>query len=176
MSLIDPYDVRRDIAYLPQNANLFFGSLRDNLTMGKPHASDDELVEALKLSGATGFLHSLPNGLDHLVLEGGRGLSGGQRQLILLARTLLRSPRVVLLDEPSASLDEVSEQHLVNVLIPWLEGRTLVVATHRPALLRWVDRIVVVDNGQVVLDDTRDAVLDKLRRPAQGEAPVAQPA
>ena len=176
MSLIDPYDVRRDIAYLPQNANLFFGTLRDNLTMGKPHASDDELVEALKLSGATGFLHSLPNGLDHLVLEGGRGLSGGQRQLILLARTLLRSPRVVLLDEPSASLDEVSEQHLVNALIPWLEGRTLVVATHRPALLRWVDRIVVVDNGQVVLDDTREAVLDKLRRPAQGEAPAPQPA
>ena len=166
MSLIDPYDVRRDIAYLPQNANLFYGTLRDNLAMGKPHATDDELLEALKLSGALGFLHSLPNGLDHVVLEGGRGLSGGQRQLILLARTLLRSPRVLLLDEPSASLDEVSEQHLVNALGPWLEGRTLIVATHRPAVLRWVDRIVVVDNGRVVLDDTKQAVLDKLSRPA----------
>ncbi|HTH60560.1 MAG TPA: type I secretion system permease/ATPase [Paraburkholderia sp.] len=173
MSLIDPYDVRRDVGYLPQNANLFFGTLRDNLTMGKPHATDDELLEALRLSGAIGFLQSLPNGLDQVILEGGRGLSGGQRQLILLARTLLRAPRVVLLDEPSASLDEVSEQHLVNALIPWLEGRTLVVATHRPALLRWVDRIVVVDNGHVVLDDTRQAVLDKLHR---SKTPAAQPA
>ncbi|TDV23821.1 ATP-binding cassette subfamily C protein LapB [Paraburkholderia caballeronis] len=175
MSLIDPYDVRRDVAFLPQNANLFYGTLRDNLTMGKPHASDDEILEALKLSGAIGFLHTLPNGLEHMVLEGGRGLSGGQRQLILLARTLLRSPRVVLFDEPSASLDEVSEQHLVNALAPWLEGRTLIVATHRPAVLRWVDRIIVVDNGHIVLDDNRQNVLAKLSRPTATAAPAAAP-
>lgn len=175
MSLIDPYDVRRDIGYLPQNSNLFFGTLRDNLTMGRPHASDDELLEALKLSGAIGFLQALPNGLDHMVLEGGRGLSGGQRQLILLARTLLRSPRIVLLDEPTASLDEVSEHHLINALVPWLQGRTLVVATHRPAILHWVDRIVVIDNGHVVLDGPRQAVLEKLSQPAPAASAAAQP-
>jgi len=174
LSLIDPYDVRRDVAYLSQHANLFYGTLRENLTMGRPHASDDEIVEALKLAGALDFVQRLPHGLDHMVLEGGRGLSGGQRQLLLLARVLIRAPRVVLLDEPSASLDELSEQHLLNALGPWLEGRTLVVATHRPALLRWVERIVVVDNGRVVLDGSRDAVLDKLRQPAAAAPKTAR--
>lgn len=162
LELIDPYDVRRDVAFLSQQANLFFGTLRDNLTMGRPNASDEELLEALRLSGALGMVQALPDGLEHMVQEGGRGLSGGQRQSLLLARTLLRQPRVLLLDEPTAWLDEVGEQGLIRHLEPWLASRTLVVATHRPAVLKWVDRIIVVDNGRVVLDDTKQAVLAKL--------------
>ncbi|MCK3864856.1 type I secretion system permease/ATPase [Pseudomonas sp. B329] len=171
LDLIDPYDVRRDVAFLSQQANLFFGTLRENLTMGRPSASDDELLNALRLSGALTMVQEQPDGLDHQILEGGRGLSGGQRQALLLARTLLRDPRVLLLDEPTAWLDELAEQQLVHNLKPWLNNRTLVVATHRPGVLRWVDRIIVVDGGKVVLDGTKQAVLDKLNR--QVEKPAA---
>ncbi|MGC8116739.1 type I secretion system permease/ATPase [Metapseudomonas otitidis] len=175
LELIDPCDVRRDVAFLSQQANLFFGTLRENLTMGRPNARDEEVLEALRLSGALGLVQAQPEGLDHQVLEGGRGLSGGQRQALLLARTLLRDPRVLLLDEPTAWLDEVAEDQLIQALKPWLRDRTLVVATHRPAVLRWVDRIIVLDDGKVVMDDTRQAVLSALARgaAAQASAPAA---
>ncbi|WP_454845628.1 type I secretion system permease/ATPase [Pseudomonas farris] len=164
LSMIDPYDVRRDVGFLSQQASLFFGSLRDNIIMGKPMASDDEIIQALTLSGALALVQSLPDGLDHRISEGGKGLSGGQRQMLLLARTLIRNPRVLLLDEPTAWLDEISEQHLIEKLLPWLEGRTLVVATHRPAVLKWVDRIIAVDKGRVVLDDTKQIVISQMSK------------
>lgn len=170
LSMIDPYDVRRDVGFLSQQASLFFGSLRDNIIMGKPMASDDEIIQALTLSGALALVQSLPDGLDHVISEGGKGLSGGQRQMLLLARTLIRNPRVLLLDEPTAWLDEVSEQHLIDKLLPWLEGRTLVVATHRPAVLRWVDRIIAVDKGRVVLDDTKQIVISQMNKPRASAA------
>lgn len=165
LSMIDPYDVRRDVGFLSQQASLFFGTLRDNITMGKPMASDDDIIHALKLCGALTLVQSLPDGLDHMIREGGKGLSGGQRQILLLARTFIRNPRVVLLDEPTAWLDEFSEQQLIDNLLPWLEGRTLVVATHRPAVLKWADRIIVLDNGRVVLDDTKQIVLSQISKP-----------
>ncbi|MNE64066.1 Toxin RTX-I translocation ATP-binding protein [compost metagenome] len=168
--MIDPYDVRRDVGFLSQQASLFFGSLRDNIIMGKPMASDDDIIHALTLSGALTLVQSVPDGLDHMIREGGKGLSGGQRQMLLLARTLIRSPRVVLLDEPTAWLDELSEQQLIENLLPWLEGRTLVVATHRPAVLKWADRIIVVDNGRVILDDTKQIVLSQISKPRASAA------
>lgn len=97
-------DLRRNIGFISQNARLFYGSLRENLTLGAPHASDAQLFEALEISGGATFVKRLAKGLDHTVMEGGNGLSGGQRQSILLARMLLRSPNIVLLDEPSAAL------------------------------------------------------------------------
>ena len=150
LSVIDPSDVRRDVALLNQNASLFYGTLRENITMGMPHASEDELLRALRLSGAESLVQQLTRGLDHPILEGGKGLSGGQRQTLLLARTLIREPSVLLLDEPTAWLDDASERQLIDQLAPWLRQRTLVVATHRPAVLQWVDRIVVLDGGRVV--------------------------
>ncbi len=169
-SVLDPMDVRRDVALLNQQANLFFGSLRENLTMGMPHANDDDLLRALTHSGADAVVRALPEGLDYMVQEGGRGLSGGQRQMLLLARTLVRAPAVLLLDEPTAWLDEASESRFIDSLQEWLAPRTLVVATHRPAVLKWVDRIVVVDGGRVVRDGPKDEVLVRpvVARPRRG--------
>ena len=173
MSVLDPMDIRRDIALLNQHSALFYGSIRDNLTMGLPHASDEEIVRALALSGGSAVVRSLPDGMDHMVQEGGQGLSGGQRQLLLLARTLIREPNVLLLDEPTAWLDEGSERRFIRGLKDWLAPRTLVVATHRPAVLEWVDRIIVVDQGRIVRDGPPQDVLVKPRRNLPGKAKPA---
>ncbi|MBK5416170.1 type I secretion system permease/ATPase [Pseudomonas sp. TH31] len=159
MPLIDPADVRRDVGLLTQNSRLFFGSIRDNLTMGRPMATDTEILQALTLSGALGLVQSQEGGLDYVIMEGGIGLSGGQKQALLLARTIIREPNTLLLDEPTASLDEVSETQILDQLAPWLEGRTLVVATHRLAVLKWVERILVIDGGRIVMDGPKEQVL-----------------
>jgi len=171
-SVLDPMDIRRDVGLLNQHAALFYGTLRENLTMGMPHASDDDLLRALTLSGADAVVRSLPEGLDYMVQEGGHGLSGGQRQTLLLARTLMRAPNVLLLDEPTAWLDEASERRFIDAMGGWLAPRTLVVATHRPAVLKWVDRIVVIDAGRIVRDGPKDDVLVRadMPRPAGGKA------
>lgn len=161
LSHIDPADVRRDLSLMGQNARLFHGSLRDNLLLGAPDASDEELLAALNISGAGDVLKKLPSGLDHMIQEGGLGLSGGQRQTLLLARLLVRQPRVLLLDEPTASFDEVAEQRFIQRLGPWLEGRTLIVATHRQSILSLVDRIIVVDNGKILRDGSKVQILGK---------------
>ena len=163
LSHIDPADVRRDVGLLTQSARLFHGSLRENLTLGAPHATDAELVAALQAAGAWSFVQKLADGLDHPVLEGGLGLSGGQRQSLLLARLLLREPRVLLLDEPTASLDEMAEREVIERMRALAPGRTLVVATHRPAVLDAVDRVVVLDSGTIVMDGPRDEVMARLR-------------
>ena len=174
-SVLDPMDLRRDVALLNQQAALFFGSIRDNLTMGMPHAGDAELQRALRLSGADGVVRALPEGLDYMIQEGGRGLSGGQRQLLLLARTLLREPNVLLLDEPTAWLDDASERRFIENLESWLSSRTLVVATHRPAVLKWVDRVIVLERGRVVRDGSKDQVLVKPVAAARRQArPVTE--
>lgn len=172
---IDPADVRRDIGLMTQNARLFHGTLRDNILMGAPTASQEELLKALSMVGATEFIRKLSKGLDHMVLEGGNGLSGGQKQAILLARLLIRQPNVVLLDEPTASMDEATERHFIRHFGAWSQNRTVVVATHRMRVLELVDRIIVIDNGTVVLDDAKDRALLVLRglanvKPAQRTA------
>ncbi|CAM5208060.1 Toxin RTX-I translocation ATP-binding protein [Castellaniella defragrans] len=168
---LDPADVRRDVSLLTQNARLFYGTLRENLQLGAPHAADDELVSALKAAGAWGFVQQLPMGLDYPVMEGGLGLSGGQRQSLLLARLMVRHPSVLLLDEPTASLDEVAERAVIAQLRGLSANRTLVVATHRMALLEVVDRVIVLNGGAIALDGPRDEVLAKLRRAAQPSPP-----
>jgi ATP-binding cassette subfamily C protein LapB len=162
---IDPADVRRDVGWLSQNSRLFHGTLRENLIMGAGQASDQEIIAALAITGALEFVRQCPNGMDHLILEGGLGLSGGQRQALLLSRLIIRQPHIVLLDEPTAALDEVSERKLIQSLATWGQGRTLVIATHRTSLLNLVDRIIVVDNGQIVIDDTKDNAIARLSRP-----------
>lgn len=161
LGLIDPSDVRRDMGLLNQNAHLFFGSVRENLTLGAPLASDEEILNALKITGAINFVQEKKEGLDHMILEGGVGFSGGQKQALLLARLLIRQPNILLLDEPTASIDDVSEKQLIDHLKLWLGQRTMIVATHRRAVLELVDRIIVVNDGKIVMDGPRDQILNQ---------------
>ena len=156
---VDPHDLRRDIGFLSQNSRLFHGTIRENLTLGAPDVSNEEIVAMLAMTGAIQFVRRLRSGLEHVILEGGRGLSGGQVQSLLLARLLLRHPTVVLLDEPTASMDEMSERHFIDGLKSWAKGRTIVIATHRMRVLELVDRVIVIDNGKILLDQPRDAAL-----------------
>lgn len=166
ISLLDPLDVRRDMALLNQHAQLFFGTIRENLILGAPLASDDELIKILKMTGAWQFIQEKKEGLDHMVMEQGQGFSGGQRQALLLARLLICQPNILLLDEPTAWLDEVSEKQLIDALNTWLGQRTMVVATHRRAVLELVDRIIVLQDGKIVMDGPRDQIL---KQPAQSK-------
>lgn len=167
-SLLDPDDIRRDMALLNQNAHLFFGTIRENLTLGAPLASNDEIIRALQITNALEIVEQKKEGLDHLILEGGVGFSGGQKQALLLTRLLLRNPNIVLLDEPTASIDDVSEKVLIQHLKEWLGHRTLVVATHRPAVLQLVDRIIVVHEGKIIKDGPRDAILNPTQQANAG--------
>lgn len=162
MAHIDPADVRRDIGLMSQNATLFHGTIRENLMLGAPMANDEDILKALSMTGALDFIHKIPTGLDYVIAEGGRGLSGGQRQSLLLSRLLVRNPHVILLDEPTASLDDTTEKQFLNQLSAWIGDKTLIVATHKMSVVNIVERIVVVDNGKIVLDEPKDIALAKL--------------
>lgn len=159
LGLIDPSDVRRDMGLLNQNSQLFFGTVRENLKLGAPLASDQEILDALNIVGALGFVQDKKEGLDHQILEGGIGFSGGQRQALLLARLLIRQPNILLLDEPTASIDDISEQQFIEHLKGWLGQKTLIIATHRRAVLELVDRVIVVHDGKIVMDGPKNQVL-----------------
>ena len=164
ISLIDPSDVRRDVGLLNQGSQLFYGTVRENITLGAPLATDEDILKALTITGAIKFVQEKKEGLDHMILEGGVGFSGGQRQALLLSRLLIRQPNILLLDEPTAAIDDVSEKQLIDHLGVWLANRTMVVATHRRAVLQLVDRIIVVNDGKIVMDGPRDQILNQ---PAQ---------
>lgn len=161
LGLIDPADVRRDMGLLNQNAHLFFGTVRENLKLGAPLATDQDILTVLKMTGALDFVLAKKEGLDHQVLEGGAGFSGGQRQALLLSRLLLREPNIVLLDEPTAALDDVTEKQLIDHLHTWLGQKTLVIATHRRAVLELVDRIIVLQDGKIVMDGSKQQILQQ---------------
>jgi ATP-binding cassette subfamily C protein LapB len=176
MPLIDVADVRRDVGTALQESSLFYGSLRENLLLASPLASDEELLAAMKLSCADQLLLQQPHGLDLMLRENGVGLSGGQKQALVLARTFLRAPHVLLLDEPTASLDEGTERAIIENMRQWLGGRTLIVATHRFPLLSLVDRVIVIDGGRIVRDGPREQVLASMRAPApQAQQAQLQP-
>lgn len=166
-----PEFVREHVGYLPQDVRLFQGTLRENLTLGLPSPSDSQLLHAAAMTGLDQVIQKHPKGLELEISEGGRGLSGGQRQLVGLTRLLLMQPRLMLLDEPTASMDAQLESKVMKHLFEELAPQAaLVVVTHKPALLSHVNRIVVIDQGRVVLDGPRDQVLARLRGPAQVEA------
>jgi len=159
---IDPADVRKAVAYLPQDVRLFHGTLRDNLTLGLLVREDEELLEALAFVGAEGIVREHPLGLDRQIGEGGTGVSGGQRQSIGLARVWLRDSPIVLLDEPTAAMDHALEMRVIRNLQDWLAGRTLVVATHRQPVLSLVSRAIVMKDGRPVADGPVEGVLAAL--------------
>lgn len=166
-----PEFVREHIGYLPQDVRLYQGTLRENLTLGLPSPSDTQILKAAALTGLDKVIQHHPKGLELEISEGGRGLSGGQRQLVGLTRMLLQQPRILLLDEPTASMDAQLEARVMQHLFQEIPKQSaLVVVTHKPALLTHIQRLIVVEQGRVVLDGPRDAVLARLR----GQAPTPQ--
>lgn len=162
LSQVDTAIVRRDIGLLQQSARLFFGTIRDNLILGRPEAADGEILAALKAANALSFVQRQTKGLDYVILEGGQGLSGGQRQALLLARLLLKKPEILLLDEPTSALDSNTEQEILTALGQLAQDKTMIISTHKTSVLRIVDRIIVLEQGRVVVDGPKEEVLKKL--------------
>ena len=162
MGQIAPRDLRRLIGYLGQDVRLFTGTLRENLTLNLLERDDARLMAALDFAGLGAFVRGHPKGLDLDILDGGQGLSQGQRQSIGWARLWLQDPRICLLDEPTAALDQTLERTLVSRLETWLEGRTAVIATHRMPILHLTDRTLILQAGRMAVDGPRDKVLAHL--------------
>jgi ATP-binding cassette subfamily C protein LapB len=161
---IDPVDLRRNIGSVPQETFLFGGSVRENLTMGAPFANDEAVLRAAQIAGVDEFVSLHPMGYDLEVGERGENLSGGQRQAIAVARSLLGDPPVFLLDEPTSSMDNAAENRLKQNLMSACAGKTLLLVTHRASLLSMVDRLIVLDHGKVVADGPKAAVLEALAK------------
>lgn len=171
---IDPADWRKAVGYVGQDARLFYGSLRENVMIGRPESTADEFLRVLRLTGLDHIAAKHPKGINLPIGESGEGLSGGQRQLVSLARSLLARPKLLLLDEPTSAMDTQTEALFLEHLKRATEGQALVVVTHRPSLLALVDRIVVVDDGKIVADGPKAEILAKLS--GKPEAVVTQPA
>ncbi len=165
---IHPRDLRRGIGYLGQEVRLIAGTIRDNLNMNQLERDDARLLEALDFAGLGPFIRNHPRGLDLEVRELGEGLSVGQRQSIGWARLWLQNPQVVLLDEPTAALDQTLETTLVSRLKTWLEGRTAIIATHRVPILQLTTRTLIMQNGRLAVDGPKDAVLAHLAKAQAG--------
>ncbi len=162
------------VGYLQQDHRLFQGTLRENLLIGMAAPSDDVLHEVLQKTGLINLVSNHSSGLDLPISEGGRGLSGGQKQLVAFTRLLLTKPSVFLLDEPTASMDNRQEQRCLQVLRNELQqGQTFIVATHKTALLDLVDRIIIMDNQRIVMDGPKQAVLNELIKNERHKQQVA---
>jgi len=159
---IDPNDLRSNVGYLPQEVTLFSGTLRDNLLLGSRRWTETQLLEALNFAGLANIVKNHPRGLDLVIADGGGGLSIGQRQCVGLARIYLQDPPLILLDEPTASLDQNLEAKVIDNLQTWLANKTCVLTTHRVGILSLVDRIVVLQNGSVAMEGEKDVVLERL--------------
>jgi ATP-binding cassette subfamily C protein LapB len=162
--------VRRAVGYVPQDPVLFYGTLKHNLTIASPFATDEDVLRATTLAGVDEFAASHPEGYDMIVGERGDSLSGGQRQSIAIARALVNDPQILLLDEPSSNMDHQSESQLKTRLRAASEGKTLILVTHRTSLLDLVDRLMVVDHGRIVADGPKAQVVEALRQGRIGGA------
>jgi ATP-binding cassette subfamily C protein LapB len=167
---IDPADLRRSIAYIAQDVVLFRGSVKENISISLPQVSEEELLEAAKTSGVHDFVQRHPMGYDAQVGERGDALSGGQRQAIALARAILLKPNVMVCDEPTNSMDIQAEEAFTKHIREHVSDKTLLLITHRLHLLSLVDRVILLDQGKVVLDGSRDKVIDALSK-GQVEVP-----
>lgn len=164
ISQINPMNVRRNIGCVPQDVTLFFGSIRDNIALGRPQVSDAEVLSAASRAGVTGFTQQDPAGLERQIGEGGQQLSGGQRQAIAIARAFLGNPQVLVLDEPTSSMDNRSELYIKRQLQSLSASQTLVLITHKMSMLNVVDRLIVMEKGKIIADGPRDEVLERLRK------------
>jgi ATP-binding cassette subfamily C protein LapB len=161
---IDVNDVRHNIGYGPQDIHLFSGTLRDNLLSGASYADNEVMHKASQLAGVHEFARKHPDGYNMQVGERGLNLSGGQRQAVMLARALLLEPPILLLDEPTSSMDNTTEDAVRRALTESTVGRTLLLVTHRASMLTLVDRLIIIDRGRIIADGPRDNVLAALKK------------
>lgn len=167
---LDPAELRRQIGYVQQEVMLFYGTLRDNITMGAPLADDRAVVRAAELAGIIGMVNAHPQGFDMLVGERGESLSGGQRQGVAIARAVINDPPILLLDEPTASMDHSSEEDIKRRLSEVTQGKTLLIVSHRTSLLDLADRLIVMDAGRIVADGPKEQVIAALKQGRIGKA------
>lgn len=167
---LDPGEFRSRVGYVPQDVTLFYGSLRDNITLSHANVSDAALVRAAEIANLLDYINRHPRGFDMQVSERGDSLSGGQRKCVALARAVVHDPPILLMDEPTGSMDHSTEVVVKQQLTEYIQGRTWVVVTHRNSLLEMVDRIIVIDNGRLVADGPRDSVMQALRQGKIGAA------
>ena len=167
---LDPAELRRNIGYVPQDVTLFYGSLRDNLTISASTADDAAVLRAAQIGGIIDFVNSHPKGFDMTVGERGESLSGGQRQAVAIARATINEPPIMIMDEPTGSMDHSSEEEIKQQLSSFTTGKTLIVVTHRTSLLDLVERIIVIDAGRIVADGPKAQVVEALRQGRIGKA------
>lgn len=159
---IDPADIRRNTAYIAQDVVLFNGTVRDNITVSVPHATEEEILAASQKAGVHDFISQHPMGYDAPVGERGEGLSGGQRQCVALARAMLLKPNIYICDEPTNAMDTQAELAFTQHIQQETKDKTLVLITHRQHLLNLVDRLILMDQGRVIMDGERDKVLQDI--------------
>jgi ATP-binding cassette subfamily C protein LapB len=163
MMQMAPEFVREHLGYLTQDVRLFHGTLRENLVMGLPSPTDSQILSAAAATGLNVLIQSHPKGLGLPIMEGGRGLSGGQRQLVGLTRMLIAKPKVLILDEPTASMDNELEAYVMqNLFAKLAPTTTIVLATHKGSLLKLVNRVIVMAQGKVIADGRPDDVMKKM--------------
>lgn len=161
---IDPADLRRHIGHMPQEVVLFSGTVKSNITYGAPHVGDESILRAADISSVRNFVDNHPAGFDRPVGERGQALSGGQRQSVGLARAVLNDVPIYLFDEPTSDMDNTTETAVNKQLGTLVQGKTLLLITHKASLLSMVERLIVLDNGKVVADGARDAVIEALQK------------
>ena len=166
---IDPAELRRHIGHVPQEPMLFYGTLRHNIAMGAPHTHDASIAAAAELAGLAEFINGHPQGFDMIIGERGDSLSGGQRKAVTIARALLHAPPILLMDEPTSSMDSTSEALIRQTFSRVMPGKTVIMVTHHASLLELAERVIVIDHGSIVADGPKEAVLASLQnRQVQG--------
>jgi len=155
---LDPVDLRRAVGIVPQEPFLFMGTIKDNITIGEQYATDEEILRAAKVAGLDEFLGKHEAGYDLMVGERGEGLSGGERQSVTLARALLSDPNILMLDEPTNLMDRQTELAFIKKLGEIVNDKTLVIVTHKTSLLKLVDRVVIIENGEIIADGPKEEV------------------
>jgi ATP-binding cassette subfamily C protein LapB len=157
---ISPSDLRQAVGCVPQEAFLFMGTIKDNITVSQQYVTDEEVIAAAKLAGVHDFLGKHESGYDLVVGERGEGLSGGEKQSVTLARALISNPSILIMDEPTNSMDKQAEvQFIKRMQSIQREDQTLIIVTHKTSLLKLVDRVIIIDEGKIVADGPKEKVL-----------------
>jgi ATP-binding cassette subfamily C protein LapB len=161
---ISPNDIRQAFAYMPQENELFEGSVRENICISNTKVSEEVFDKTVRISGVQDFIRRLPEGYSFNVGQRGERLSGGERQAVALARTLIKQPKLLILDEPTSAMDNTMEKAVISAIQKDLKESTLLLSTHRASVLSIVDRIIWMEQGRIIADGPRQEILDNLKR------------